>query len=188
MVYPAFPADAKGLLIASIADPNPVLFFEHKALYRTIRQQVPEGYYTLPLGKAALLNTGSQLSIITYGAPIHWALEVIAQLPEISVELLDLRTLVPLDWDAVETTVLKTGKILLLTEDNLAGSFIADLASRIGEECFQHLDAPVKRLASLDTPIPFAKNLEDNYLAKNRLKQAIEDLAKNLFRNKVTEL
>lgn len=177
VVYPAFPADAKGLLIASIADPNPVLFFEHKALYRTIRQQVPEGYYTLPLGKAALLKTGNQLSIITYGAPVHWALEIIAQLPEISIELLDLRTLVPLDWDAVRITVLKTGKVLLLTEDNLAGSFIADLASRIGEECFQHLDAPVTRLASLDTPIPFAKNLEDNYLAKNKLKQAVVDLA-----------
>ncbi|HEA29761.1 MAG TPA: dehydrogenase [Leeuwenhoekiella sp.] len=177
VVYPAFPADAKGLLIAAIEDPNPVLFFEHKALYRTVRQDVPEGYYALPLGKASLLTTGSQITIITYGAPVHWALEVIAELPNISIELIDLRTLVPLDWETVKGSVAKTGKVLLLTEDNLTGSYISDLAARIGEECFELLDAPVHRLASLDTPIPFAKNLEENYLPKNKLKKALEDLA-----------
>jgi len=176
VVYPAFPADAKGLLISAVEDPNPVLFFEHKALYRTVRQEVPTGYYNLPFGKAALLNEGTQLSIITFGAPVHWALELIADMPEISIALIDLRTLVPLDWDAVQDTVVQTGKVLLLTEDNLTGSFITGLAARIGDECFEYLDAPVKCLASLDTPIPFAKNLENNYLPKDRLKNAVKEL------------
>jgi len=176
VVYPAFPADAKGLLITAIEDPNPVLFFEHKALYRTVRQQVPKGYYNLPFGKAALLKKGTQMSIITYGAPVHWALELITEMPEISITLVDLRTLVPVDWEAIHNAVIETGKVLLLTEDNLTGSFITDLAARIGEECFRYLDAPVKCLASIDTPIPFAKNLEQNYLAKDRLKQAVEEL------------
>ena len=174
VVYPAFPLDAKGLLTAAIADPNPVLYFEHKALYRTIRQEVPTGYYTLPLGKAALLQDGSQISIITYGAPVHWALEVIKELSHISIALIDLRTLIPLDWNTVKESVLKTGKVLLLTEDNMTGSYMADLAARIGQECFEALDAPIKRVASLDTPIPFAKELEANYLAKDRLLEAIE--------------
>ncbi|WP_031428688.1 thiamine pyrophosphate-dependent enzyme [Flavimarina sp. Hel_I_48] len=176
VVYPAFPADAKGLLISAIEDPNPVLFFEHKALYRTVRQAVPTGYYNLPFGKAALLNAGTQISIITFGAPVHWALELIADMLEISIALIDLRTLVPLDWDAINDTVVQTGKVLLLTEDNLTGSFITSLAARIGDECFEYLDAPVKCLASLDTPIPFAKDLENNYLAKDRLKNAVKEL------------
>ncbi|MGB3775703.1 MAG: dehydrogenase E1 component subunit alpha/beta [Leeuwenhoekiella sp.] len=177
VVYPAFPSDAKGLLLSAIADPNPILFFEHKALYRTVRQEVPQGYYTLPLGKAMVLQPGSQLSIITYGAPVHWALQVIEQLPHLSIELLDLRTLVPLDWEAIKASVIKTGKVLLVTEDNFSGSFITDLSARIGQHCFEFLDAPVKCLASLDTPIPFAKNLEENYLVKNQLKKALEELA-----------
>ncbi len=175
VVYPAFPYDAKGLLASAINDSNPVLFFEHKALYRSIRQEVPTNYYTLPLGKAALLKEGTQMSIITYGAGVHWAMEVLDTLP-ISVDLIDLRTLAPLDTETIYQSVRKTNKVLILQEDSMFGGVASDIASLIAEHCFESLDAPVKRVASIETPIPFAKALEEQYLPKERLKLAIQDL------------
>lgn len=176
VVYPAFPSDAKGLLAASIEDPNPVLFFEHKALYRTIYEEVPDFYYTIPLGKVALLKSGSKASIITYGATVHWCLDLLKIHPELDVDLIDLRTLCPLDYEAIKASVIKTGKVLLLTEDSNFGNVMADISAYIAEECFEYLDAPVKRLSSLDTPIPFAQNLEKQYLAKSKLAEALTNL------------
>ncbi|RXG13409.1 pyruvate/2-oxoglutarate/acetoin dehydrogenase E1 component [Leeuwenhoekiella aestuarii] len=176
VVYPAFPSDAKGLLAASIEDPNPVLFFEHKALYRTIYEEVPDSYYTMPLGKAALLKSGSKASVITYGAPVHWCLDLLKYNPDWDIDLLDLRTLCPLDYECIKASVIKTGKVLLLTEDSNFGNVMADISAYIAEECFEYLDAPVKRLSSLDTPIPFAQNLEINYLAKNKLEEILAKL------------
>ena len=176
VVYPAFPSDAKGLLLTSIEDPNPVMFFEHKALYRSLSGQVPEGYYNIPLGKANLLNSGTDLSIITYGMGVHWALDFIKKNDNISIDLLDLRTLVPLDVDAIKKTVLKTGKILILHEDTHLGGFGADIASLISENFFEYLDAPIFRVSSLDTPVPFASSLESNYLANKRLSSKISEL------------
>lgn len=176
VVYPAFPADAKGLLIQAINDPNPVLFFEHKALYRSIRQQVPENYYTLPFGQAARLTEGSDLSIITYGAGVHWALEVLIKTPEINADVIDLRTLQPLDVATIYSSVKKTGRALVLQEDSLFGGVASDISALIMEHCFEYLDAPVKRVASLDTPIPFINQLENNYLAKGRLEAAIQEV------------
>lgn len=176
VVYPAFPRDAKGLLIAAINDPNPVIYFEHKALYRSIREEVPTNYYTTPLGKANLLKTGKQLSIITYGAGVHWALELMEENPTWQLDLLDLRSLCPLDEEAIYTTVKKTGKVALLQEDTLFGGIISDISAMISEHCFEYLDAPIKRIGSLPTPIPFAASLEKQFLAKNYLKKAIEEL------------
>ena len=171
VVYPAFPYDAKGLLNASINDPNPVLFFEHKQLYRSIYQDVPKDYYTLPLGKAALLKEGNEVTIISFGAAVHWALETLTKHHEISADLLDLRTLQPLDTEAIFTSVKKTGRVIIYQEDSLFGGIASDVAAMIMEECFQYLDAPVKRVASLDTPIPFTKALEDQYLPKGRFEK-----------------
>ncbi|MAP81170.1 MAG: dehydrogenase [Aequorivita sp.] len=176
VVYPAFPYDAKGLLATSIEDPNPVLFFEHKALYRSIRQDVPTNYYTLPLGKASLLKEGENVTIISYGAGVHWALETLDQEKEIKADLLDLRTLSPLDTEAIYNSVKKTGKVIILQEDSMFGSIASDISALIMEHCFEHLDAPVKRVASLDTPIPFAANLEKGYLPKEKFKTALLDL------------
>ena len=176
VVYPAFPYDAKGLLATSIEDPNPVLFFEHKALYRSIRQDVPTNYYTLPLGKASLINEGNDVSIITYGAGVHWALDTLKELKHISVDLIDLRSLAPLDTDAIYNSVNKTGKVMILQEDSMFGGIASDIAAMIMENCFEKLDAPVKRLASLDTPIPFAANLEADYLPKNKFKNDLLEL------------
>lgn len=176
VVYPAFPFDAKGLLASSINDPNPVLFFEHKALYRSIYQEVPEGYYTLPLGEASLLRAGNDISIITYGAGVHWALEVLNRKPEISADLIDLRSLQPLDTKAIYQSVIKTGKVIILQEDSLFGGIASDIAALIGEHCFEHLDAPVKRVASIETPIPFAGNLEKLYLPASRFEKALTAL------------
>ncbi|MGB5981738.1 MAG: dehydrogenase E1 component subunit alpha/beta [Nonlabens sp.] len=175
IVYPSTPADAKGLLIAAIEDENPVLFFEHKALYRSVYGDVPDGYYNIELGKASLVAEGDQVSIITYGACVHWAIEAMKEL-QISADVLDLRTLVPLDREAIKNSVKKTGKVLVLTEDNLTGSVASDIAAMIGEEWFEDLDAPVKRLGSIDTPIPFEKGLEDIYLPKARLKETLKEL------------
>ncbi|MGB3591275.1 MAG: dehydrogenase E1 component subunit alpha/beta [Nonlabens sp.] len=175
IVYPATPADAKGLLISSIEDPNPVMFFEHKALYRSVYGDVPDGYYNIQLGKANLVHEGNDLTVVTYGAGVLKALELIEK-EHLSADLLDLRTLVPLDEEAICTSVRKTNRVLVLTEDNLTGSVASDIAALIGECCFEDLDAPVKRLGSLDTPIPFEKGLEDNYLPFNRLKEAVEQL------------
>ena len=176
VVYPAFPYDAKGLLATSINDPNPVLFFEHKALYRSIYQEVPTDYYTLPLGKASLIKEGEDVSIITYGAGVHWALETLKNKPEISADLIDLRTLQPLDTEAIYTSVRKTGKAIILQEDSLFGGIASDISALIMEQCFEQLDAPVKRVASLETPIPFAANLEKNYLSKNRFEKELLEL------------
>ena len=176
VVYPAFPYDAKGLLASSIEDPNPVMFFEHKALYRSIRQEVPTDYYTLPLGKAALLKEGNDISIITYGAGVHWALATLETHPEISADLIDLRTLSPLDTEAIYNSVRKTGKAIILQEDSLFGGIASDISALITENCFEQLDAPVKRVASLETPIPFAANLESNYLPKEKFKKNLLEL------------
>ena len=175
VVYPAFPYDAKGLLATAIEDPNPVLFFEHKALYRNIRQEVPTDYYTLPLGKAAVLQEGNDMTIITYGAGVHWALEEVAQNP-ISADIIDLRTLSPLDTETIYTSVRKTGKVLILQEDSMFGGMGSDISALISENCFEYLDAPIKRVASLETPVPFAAHLEENYLAKKRFRATLQEL------------
>ncbi len=175
VVYPAFPYDAKGLLTTAIEDPNPVLFFEHKALYRSIYQEVPEDYYTIPFGKAAIIEKGLDLTIITYGAGVHWALDEVSK-HHISADIIDLRTLQPLDTETIYTSVKKTGKVLVLQEDTVFGGIASDISALITENCFQFLDAPVKRVGSIETPIPFAKNLENLYLAKSKLYTEILDL------------
>lgn len=176
VVYPAFPYDAKGLLNTAFNDPNPVLFFEHKALYRSIRQEVPENYYTIPFGKAALLKEGDDVSIISFGAAVHWAQETLENHPEIKADLIDLRSLQPLDKETIITSVKKTGKVIILQEDSVFGGVGSDIAAMINEECFESLDAPVKRVGSLETPIPFAKALEEGYLPKARFKEQLLDL------------
>jgi 2-oxoisovalerate dehydrogenase E1 component len=176
VVYPAFPYDAKGLLTTAINDPNPVLFFEHKALYRSIRQDVPTNYYTLPFGKAALLKEGDDVSIITYGAGVHWALETLENNTDISADLIDLRTLQPLDKDAIISSVKKTGKAIILQEDSMFGGIASDISAMLMEDCFEYLDAPVKRVASIETPIPFAPQLEQQYLAKGKFEEALREL------------
>lgn len=173
VVYPAFPYDAKGLLNESINDPNPVLFFEHKQLYRSVYQDVPKDYYTLPLGKAALLKEGNSVTIIAFGAAVHWAIDTLDKNPEISADLLDLRTLQPLDTETIFASVKKTGRAIIYQEDSLFGGIASDLSALIMENCFQYLDAPVKRVASLDTPIPFTKALEDQYLPKGRFENEL---------------
>ena len=178
VVYPAFPFDAKGLLNESINDPNPVLFFEHKQLYRSIHQDVPTDYYTIPLGKAALLKEGNQVTIIAFGAAVHWALETLGKNQEISADLLDLRTLQPLDTEAIYASVKKTGRAIIYQEDSMFGGIASDISALLMENCFQHLDAPVKRVASLDSPIPFTKALEDQYLPKGRFEEALQELLK----------
>ncbi len=176
VVYPAFPQDAKGLLTASIEDPNPVLFFEHKALYRSIRQEVSEDYFTIPLGKAAHLKEGKSVSVITYGAGVHWILDYLEEHPEIDADVIDLRTLQPLDEEAIFNSVKRTGKVFLLQEDSMFGGIMSDISALISEHCFEYLDGPIKRVASLPTPIPFATNLEKEYLAKNRIDSTIQAL------------
>jgi len=176
VVYPATPMDAKGLLNAAINDPNPVLYFEHKALYRSITGPVPEAYYEIEIGKAARVQEGEDLSIITYGAGVHWATAYAAAHPDLSIDILDLRTLLPLDYEAIRTTVQTTGRILLLHEDTLIGGIGGEIAAWIGEHCFEYLDAPVLRCASLDTPIPFNMDLESNFLAKSRLDEYVQKL------------
>ena len=176
VVYPAFPYDAKGLLNESINDPNPVLFFEHKQLYRSVHQEVPTDYYTIPLGKAALLKEGNQVTIIAYGAAVHWALDTLAKNPEISADVLDLRTLQPLDTDAIYASVKKTGRAIVYQEDSLFGGIASDISALIMENCFTYLDAPVQRVASLDSPIPFTKALEDQYLPKGRFEKTLLEL------------
>ena len=178
VVYPAFPYDVKGLLNTAINDPNPVMFFEHKQLYRSVYQDVPTDYYTIPFGKAALLKEGTQVTIISFGAGVHWALETLEKHPEISADLLDLRTLQPLDTEAIFTSVKKTNKVIILQEDTLFGGVASDISAMIMEQCFEHLDAPVRRVGSLESAIPFVKALEDQYLPKERFeKELIELLA-----------
>ena len=176
VVYPATAQDAKGLLIAAINDPNPVMYFEHKALYRSVADAVPEAYYEVEIGKARLVREGEDLSVITYGAGVHWTNAYQEQHPDISLHILDLRSLLPLDYDAIRAAVAKTGKVLLLHEDTLTGGIGGEIGAWISEHCFELLDAPVMRCASLDTPIPFNTDLEQNFLAKNRLHQYIAKL------------
>jgi len=178
VVYPAFPFDAKGLLTTAINDPNPVLFFEHKQLYRSISQEVPADYYTIPFGKATLLKQGNQITIITFGAAVHWALETLENNPEISADVIDLRTLQPLDKETIYTSVKKTNKAIILHEDSLFGGIASDISAMIMEDCFEYLDGPVKRVASLDSPIPFTKALEDQYLPKGRFEKELIELIK----------
>lgn len=175
VVYPSSARDAKGLLLAAFEDPNPVLFFEHKAMYRSIIDNVPEDYYTIPIGKAAKVSEGSDLSIITYGMGVHWAKNLCKE-KNISADILDLRTLLPLDYDAIRDTVIRTNRVIVLHEDTLTGGIGGEIAAFISEHLFEHLDAPVLRCASLDTPVPFAIPLENKFLAKDRLGETIEKI------------
>ena len=176
VVYPSNPHDAKGLMIAAINDPNPVLFFEHKALYRSISGKLPQAYYEVAIGKAITVKEGDDISIITYGAGVHWALEYQEAHPEIALHIIDLRTLAPLDYTAIKAAVAQTGKVLILHEDNLVGGIGGEISAWISEHCFELLDAPVLRCASLDTPIPFNIELEKNYMAKSRLDESVQKL------------
>ena len=176
VVYPSTPEDAKGLLIAAIEDPNPVMFFEHKALYRSISGQVPDDYYTVEIGKARVVSEGEDISIITYGMGVHWAMDYAKHHPELSVDILDLRTLLPLDYDAIRAAVQRTGKVLLLHEDTMIGGIGGELGAWIAENCFEHLDGPIVRCAGLDTPIPFAIELEKNFMANSRLDESVQKL------------
>ena len=176
VVYPSTPADAKGLLIAAINDPNPVLYFEHKALYRSVSGPVPEEYYEVEIGKARLVTSGDDISIITYGAGVHWAMDYAKNHADISIHILDLRTLLPLDYAAIKEAVTATGKVLLLHEDTLIGGIGGEIAAWISENCFDALDAPVMRCASLDTPIPFNLELEKNFMAYSRLDEYVKKL------------
>ena len=176
VVYPAFPADAKGLLISSFEDPNPVMFFEQKALYRSIREDVPEGYYNVEIGKANLLSAGTDCSIITYGIGVHWAMEFLDENPDINADLLDLRTLLPYDTEAIMETVKKTGRVIILHEDTITGGLSSELSAFITENAFESLDAPVMRSASLDTPVPFASKLEWEFLPKTRFAEQVREL------------
>ncbi|MFL9481365.1 thiamine pyrophosphate-dependent enzyme [Chitinophagaceae bacterium LWZ2-11] len=176
VVYPATPQDAKGLLIAAINDPNPVMYFEHKMLYRSISGLVPDEYYETEIGKARLIQSGDDLTIITYGAGVYWAMEYAAQNPDLSIHILDLRTLLPLDYEAIRNAVKQTGKVLILHEDTLMGGLGGEISAWISEHCFELLDAPVLRCASMDTPIPFNTLLESNFLAKASLDEKIKKL------------
>lgn len=176
VVYPSSPEDAKGLMIAAINDPNPVMFFEHKLLYRSISGNVPSGYYETEIGKARKVRVGHDISIITYGMGVIWATEYAEANPELSIEILDLRTLLPLDYKAIRSTVNNTGKVLVLHEDTLTGGIGGEVAAWIAQNCFEFLDAPVMRCASLDTPIPFNSELEKNFMAKSRLDEMVQKL------------
>lgn len=176
VVYPSTPEDAKGLLIAAIEDPNPVLFFEHKALYRSVSGQVPDDHYSIEIGKARHVQAGTDISIITYGMGVLWATDYAKQHPDVSCDILDLRTLLPLDHDAIEAAVKRTGKVLLLHEDTLTGGIGGEIAAWIGEHCFKYLDGPVMRCASLDTPVPFSLELEHNFMANSRLDSCVQKL------------
>jgi len=178
IVYPSNAYDAKGLLCAALEDPNPYLYFEHKVLYRSIKEIIPDDYYTIEIGKANLVKEGYDLSIVTYGMGVHWAVEILSGMENISADILDLRTLLPWDKTAVAQTVKKTNRVIILHEDTLTGGIGAELSAWINENYFDYLDAPVLRVASLDTPIPFAPTLERNFLPKDRLREKIEMLLK----------
>jgi 2-oxoisovalerate dehydrogenase E1 component len=176
VVYPSSAFDAKGLLNAAIQDPNPVLFFEHKALYRSVSDPVPDEYYEVPIGEANLIQAGNDITIITYGAGVHWATNYQEKHPEYSLHILDLRTLLPLDYSSIRAAIKQTGKLLLLHEDSLTGGMGGEIAAWVAEHCFDLLDAPIMRCASLDTPIPFNITLEKNFLAVDRLDACIQKL------------
>jgi 2-oxoisovalerate dehydrogenase E1 component len=176
ILYPAFPGDAKGMLAAAIEDPNPVMFFEHKYLYRSIREDVPDDYYTTEIGKAGYVRRGEDITIVTYGLGVHWAMETLDAHPEISADLIDLKTLLPLDTETIYESVRRTGKVIVFHEDCLTGGIGAEIVSLINENCFNQLDAPVKRVASMDTPVPFAVPLEKQFLPYERFKEALLEL------------
>lgn len=176
LVYPSNPYDAKGLMTTSILDPNPVIFFEHKVLYRSVSGPVPEAYYNLPLGQAAVLTEGEDLTIVSYGWGVHWAKEAMAAFPDASIELIDLRTLIPWDKETVKASVKKTGKCLIVHEDTITLGIGAEIAAVVADEMFEWLDGPVKRVASVDTPVPFNKGLEDVFLGSHRLQQTLAEL------------
>ncbi|MEX2588577.1 MAG: alpha-ketoacid dehydrogenase subunit beta, partial [Chitinophagales bacterium] len=176
IVYPATPEDAKGLLIAAVEDPNPVLYFEHKFLYRSLSAEVPSGYYNTKIGKARKVQEGNEISIICYGLAVVWAEEISREFEGNSIEILDLRSLAPLDYEAINETVKKTGKILILHEDTLTGGIGGEISAYISEHLFEYLDAPPRRVAALDTPVPFTGNLENNFLPKTRIKTVLAEL------------
>jgi 2-oxoisovalerate dehydrogenase E1 component len=177
IAYPAFPEDAKGLLLSAFEDPNPVMFFEHKALYRSVHSDVPDDYYTIPFGKANVIKQGHALTIVAYGLAVHWALETLAENPTISADLIDLRTLAPLDVNTIYESVKKTGKVIVFHEDCITGGIGGEIAALISEHCFENLDAPVIRCGALDTPVPMNADLEWNFLPKDRFKEALKKLA-----------
>ncbi|MET0514256.1 MAG: alpha-ketoacid dehydrogenase subunit beta [Nitrospiraceae bacterium] len=168
IVAPSTPYDAKGLLLSAIRDPNPVLYFEHKFLYRRIKAALPEGEWVVPIGKADVKRPGSDISVITYGAMVHVALEAAEILAKngIELEVLDLRSLMPLDKEAIFTSVCKTSKAIVLHEDNKTGGIGAEIAALLSEECFNHLDGPILRVTAPDTPVPFSTPLEEYFLPK----------------------
>ena len=176
VVYPSHPYEAKGLLNASIDDPNPVMYFEHKFLYRTVSEEIPSSRYTLELGKGKIRNIGSKVTIVSYGLGVHWALEILDNYKNQEIEIIDLNTLVPWDKELVFNSIKKTGKVLLLSEDTLFNSYLGEISAVINEEIFEHLDAPVIRVGSLDTPVPFAKNLEEGFQASYKLKDKLDYL------------
>jgi len=176
VVYPSNPTDAKGLLIAALAEPNPILYFEHKALYRSIEEEIPDAMYQIEIGKAHIVQAGTDATIITYGMGVLWAKAYQQAHADQSIYILDLRTLSPLDYTAIELAVKATGKLMLLHEDNLTGGIGGEISAWVAENCFTHLDAPIMRCASLDTPIPFNKTLEKQYMANDRLEEMMEKL------------
>jgi 2-oxoisovalerate dehydrogenase E1 component len=176
VLYPSTPHDAKGLLIAAFEDPNPIMYFEHKALYRSISEQVPDGYYSVEIGKARKVQEGTSVSIITYGMGVYWATDAIKDFPDLSAEIIDLRTLLPIDYETIYESVRKTGKAIILHEDTQIGGIGAEIAASISQNCFDSLDAPVMRSASLDTPVPFAAELEKNFFPKDRFKKQLKEL------------
>jgi 2-oxoisovalerate dehydrogenase E1 component len=176
IVYPATAYDAKGLLTTALIDPNPVLFFEHKALYRSIQDPVPEAYYNLPIGVGRIAKAGQALSLITYGMGVVKALELQAELPEVDMEIIDLRSLLPWDKALVSQSIQKTHRALILYEGTYTAGVGAEIAAWIAEYLFKELDAPVMRVASLDTPVPFSLTLEAAFLPWSRLKEAIHRL------------
>ena len=176
VVYPSHSYDAKGLLNASIEDPNPVMFFEHKYIYRTVSEEIPDNHYTVELGKAKIRSIGTDATIITYGLGVHWALDLIKSFKNYSIEIIDLNSLIPWDKELVFNSIKKTGKVLLLSEDTLINGFIGEISATISEEMFEYLDAPIVRVGSLDTPVPFSNNLEKGFLSNNRLKEKLNKL------------
>jgi len=178
IVYPSNPFDAKGLLCAAIEDPNPYMYFEHKLLYRSAKDTIPDDYYTIEIGKAALVSEGDDVTIVTYGMGVHWAKEIVTQMEGVKADIIDLRTLLPWDKDTVAASVRKTSRVMVLHEDTLTGGVGGEIAAWISEHCFRDLDAPVVRVASLDTAIPFAPTLENNFLPKGRIKAKLEELLK----------
>ena len=178
VVFPSTPYDAKGLMNAAIEDPNPVMVFEHKYLYRSLKEEIPDEYYTVEIGKARTVTEGNDLTIITYGLGVYWATELLSTMPEVKAEILDLRTLLPLDTDAIVKAATKTGRVIVLHEDCMTGGIGGEIVALINEYCFETLDAPVKRVASLDTAVPFAVTLESQFLPKDRLKKAVQEILK----------